>query len=74
MSETKKMPGKKTQMANITINIPKIYDRNIEKLKKLKIVPSRSEAVRLALKEFLQREYSRNLEILGFFQEEEESI
>ena len=40
-------------------------------LKKLKIIPRRSEAIRLALKEFLQREYITNLELLGFFEEEE---
>ena len=62
---------KKTPMTNITINIPEIYDKNIKMLKKLKIIPSRSEAIRLALKEFLQREYSTNLELLGFFEEEE---
>jgi len=62
---------KRTPMTNITINIPEIYDKNIQMLKKLKIIPSRSEAIRLALKEFLQREYSTNLELLGFFEEEE---
>jgi len=58
--------NKKPRMKNITINIPEIYDDNIQKLIKEKIVPSRSEAVRIALREFLHREYN-NLKLLGFF-------
>lgn len=53
-------------MKNITINIPDLYLDNFEKLIKLGVLPSRSEGVRLALKEFLQREFSQNLELLGF--------
>lgn len=56
-------------MKNITINIPDLYLDNFEKLIKLGVLPSRSEGVRLALKEFLQREFSQNLELLGFFGE-----
>ena len=59
----------KTPMTNITINYPDNYEKNIQKLIKLGIIPSRSEGVRLALKEFLQKEYSTNLELLGFFGE-----
>jgi len=53
-------------MVNITINIPEIYDENIQKLIKKKIIPSRSEGVRIAVREFLQKEYSENLKILNF--------
>ena len=53
-------------MKNITINIPEIYDENIQKLIKEKIVPSRSECIRIALREFLHQEY-KNLKLLGFF-------
>lgn len=53
-------------MKNISINIPEIYDENIQKLIKMKVVPSRSEAIRIALREFLHREYN-NLKLLGFF-------
>lgn len=63
-------PGKKKtkpKMVNITINIPEIYDHNIQKLIKLKVVPSRSEAIRVALREFLHNEY-KNLKLLGFFE------
>ena len=61
-------PGKekKPAMQNITINIPNIYDVNIKKLIEMKIVPSRSEAIRTALREFFNTEYE-NLELLGFF-------
>jgi len=55
-------------MRNITINIPNIYDTNIQKLIKMKIVPSRSEAIRIALREFFHNEY-KNMQLLGFFDE-----
>ena len=54
-------------MKNITINIPEIYDKNIQKLIKAKVVPSRSEAIRTALREFFQNEY-KNMQLLGFFE------
>ena len=57
----------KRKMKNITINIPAIYDAKILELIKKNITPSRSEAVRTALREFLHNEYNTNLELLGFF-------
>ncbi|MFX1278506.1 MAG: ribbon-helix-helix domain-containing protein [Promethearchaeota archaeon] len=60
----------KPKMVNITINLPEIYDQNIQKLIRMKIVPSRSEAIRIALREFLHSEY-KNLKLLGFFNETE---
>ena len=62
----KKTEKAKTPMKNITINIPDIYDKNIQYLISKKIIASRSEAIRVALKEFLQNEYGTNLELLGF--------
>ena len=62
MAEKKKNP-----MENITINIPEIYDENIQKLVRLKIVPNRSEAIRIALREFFQNEYKK-MQLLGFFE------
>lgn len=64
MTEIKK---KKSKMVNITINIPHIYDENIHKLIDMKIVPSRSEAIRIALREYLQDEYDETLELIGYF-------
>ena len=64
-SDNKKKP--KSSMKNITINLPTNYDKNIQKLIKMKLMPSRSEAIRCALREFLHREYDKNLELLGFF-------
>lgn len=57
----------KPPMRNITINIPNNYDDNIQKLIKQGLVPSRSEAIRTALREYLQKEYNVNLELLDFF-------
>lgn len=52
-------------MVNITINIPEIYDDNIQKLIKMGITHSRSEAIRTALREFFQNE-PPNLKLLGY--------
>jgi Arc/MetJ-type ribon-helix-helix transcriptional regulator len=60
----------KAPMQNITINIPEIYDKNIQKLKEKGLVISRSQAVRTALKEYLEKEYGVNLKLLNFFDEE----
>lgn len=54
------------RMRNITINIPDIYDKNLLKLRELGMFPSRSEGVRLAIRQFLQNEY-KNLKILGWY-------
>lgn len=67
------MTGPKTskprpKMVNITINLPEIYDVNIQKLIRMKILPSRSEGIRIALREFLHNEYE-NLKLLGFFED-----
>jgi len=62
---------KKPKMVNITINIPHLYDENIQKLINMKIVPSRSEAIRIALREYLQEEYDENLGLLGYFKKKE---
>lgn len=53
-------------MKNITVYLPIPYLKQIGKLVKKKIVPSRSEAVRLALREFLHREF-KFLKRLGYF-------
>ncbi len=53
-------------MKNITINLPEIYDENIQKLIKKKIVSSRSEAIRIAIRDFLHQEY-KTLKLLGFW-------
>jgi len=62
----KKRKTNKKGMVNITINIPEIYDENIQKLIKMKVISSRSGGIRTAIKEFLYREYEQNLKILGF--------
>ena len=56
----------KRSMKNITINIPTTYDEGIQKLIAMKLIASRSEAIRIALREFLNREFGENLELLGY--------
>lgn len=58
---------KKTPMRNITINIPEIYEDNIQELIQKDIIASRSEGIRIAIREYLNREYD-NLKLLGFFE------
>lgn len=53
-------------MRNITINIPHLYDKNIWKLVEMRLIASRSEAVRTAIREYLQTEFE-NLKLLGYF-------
>ena len=72
MSMSLNHKNKRSPMKNITINIPGLYDKNIQKLIKMRILPSRSEAIRIALREFLQKEYDSNLELLGFFENKED--
>ena len=55
-----------TGMKNITIYIPDNYEKNIQKLIEMKVAPNRSEVVRTAIREFLQKEYNSNLIILNF--------
>ncbi|MHA1255584.1 MAG: ribbon-helix-helix domain-containing protein [Promethearchaeota archaeon] len=62
----------KRAMHNITINIPTLYDENIQKLIGMKLIASRSEAIRIALREFLNREFGENLELLGYSFKKEE--
>lgn len=58
----------KPALRNITINLPHQYDEIIQKLIKIKLIPSRSEAIRTALREFLQKEF-RNVEMFENFLE-----
>ena len=60
-------PEGKRKLRNITVNIPDIYDKNLLKLQKVGLIPSRSEGVRLAIRQFLQNEY-KDLKILGYFE------
>ena len=53
------------KMKNITIALPEIYVRNLEKIQEIGMVPSRSEAIRLAIREFLKKEIT-NCKLLGF--------
>ncbi len=62
----------KRSMKNITINIPTTYDAGIQKLIGMKLIASRSEAIRIAVREFLNREYGENLELLGYSVKKEE--
>lgn len=74
--EQKKRQKKKKNppMKNITINFPEIYDENIQKLIRMERVASRSECIRLALRDFLNEEYNKNLELLGYFEFNQKKI
>ena len=52
-------------MKNITIALPEIYVKNLGKIQEIGMVPSRSEAIRLAIREFLKKEIN-NCKLLGF--------
>ena len=61
-------------MHNITIGIPKIYDDNLKFLIKKKIIANRSEAIRIAIGEFLHQEYNLNLDLLNSYKKGDEII
>jgi Arc/MetJ-type ribon-helix-helix transcriptional regulator len=60
----------KKRMINITISLPEIYLDNIEKLQKAGVVASRSDAIRSAIREFLERE-TDIITLMGFKIDEE---
>ena len=74
MSQKEKKGIAKEKMTNITINIPDNYDYNIQKLIKMKLIASRSEAIRTALREFLNKEYNKHLQLLDFFDWNKEKV
>ena len=59
-------PNRKKHLVNISLNYPNLYDECIKDLVFLGIYPSRSEAIRTAIRQFLQVQY-KELELLGFF-------
>lgn len=48
----------KRKMKNITINLPQLYVDTIQELIEKKMVPSRSEAIRLALRDYIREDLS----------------
>ena len=59
-------PDRKKHLVNISLNYPNLYDECIKDLVFSGFYPSRSEAVRTAIRQFLQKEY-KELELLGYF-------
>ena len=53
------------RMRNVTIALPEIYIKNLRKIQDIGMVPSRSEAIRIAIKNFLKEEIE-NVKLLGF--------
>ncbi len=56
----------KSTLKNITINLPDVYCSVIDKLVHMKLIASRSEAVRMALRDYLHKDY-KNLDLLSNF-------
>lgn len=53
-------------LQNITIALPEIYCDNLLKLQEMGVISSRSDGIRKAISEFLNREISENLKLLDF--------
>ena len=47
---------KERTMRNVTLNVPDCFCNALEKLLTLGVYPSRSEAIRVALKQFIDKE------------------
>jgi metal-responsive CopG/Arc/MetJ family transcriptional regulator len=59
------MPLDRQKMKNITIALPEIYVANLEKIQAIGMIPSRSEGLRLAIREFLKKEI-HHCQLLGY--------
>ena len=59
----------KSHLKNITINIPDVYEEVIQKLIKLKITPSRSEAIRTAIRELLYKDFALSTDLTTFLKD-----
>ena len=53
-----------SKLQNITIALPEIYCDNLRKLQEMGIISSRSDGIRRAISDFLNKEID-NLELLG---------
>ncbi len=54
-----------SKLQNITIALPEIYCDNLKKLQEMGVISSRSDGIRRAIQEFLNKEIE-NLDLLGF--------
>jgi len=61
-----------SKLQNITIALPEIYCDNLRKLQEMGIISSRSDGIRRAIQEFLNKEIE-NLELLGLEVTEDKS-
>ena len=52
------------KMINISINIPVPFDNMIQELIQKEIIPSRSEGIRIALRDFLLKEFEFYMELI----------
>jgi len=66
------MDSDRQKMKNITIALPNNYVLNLEKLQKIGMIPSRSEGIRLAIREFLKKEV-HVAKVLNYFEEDEDN-
>ena len=55
----------KIKLQNVTIALPEIYIDNLEKLIEIGLISSRSEGIRIAIQEFLEKELE-NVKLLGY--------
>ena len=66
MNGTPKMTkDEESKLQNITIALPEIYCDNLKKLQEMGIINSRSDGIRRAIQEFLEKELE-NIELLEF--------
>ena len=56
---------KEAKLQNITIALPEIYCDNLKKLQEMGIISSRSDGIRRAIQEFLDKELE-NIVLLDF--------
>ena len=61
----RKANSTKPKLQNITIAIPEIYVENLEKLQDIGLINSRSDGIRIAVREFIEKELE-NIKLFGY--------
>lgn len=57
--------GNKRKLKNITISVPEIFIENLQKLQDIGLISNRSDGIRIAVREFLEKELE-NAELFGY--------
>ena len=55
----------KPKLQNVTISVPEIYIENLAKLQDIGLINSRSDGIRISIREFLEKEIE-HIDLFGY--------